>query len=108
LRCVLTEQPGNPLSCCADYAQVVAGETGSFTVNSPCLSAPVEINFANPVVGDSGFTFIYNNGAGYFALVIVNDNAPTQAGPCVFTITSCVGFCTDQSTCNTGPIINVT
>lgn len=108
LRCVLTEQPGNPLSCCADYAQVVAGETGSFTVNSPCLSAPVEINFANPVVGDNGFTFIYNNGAGYFALVIVNDNAPTQAGPCVFTITSCVGFCTDQSTCNTGPIINVT
>ena len=108
LRCVLSQQPGDPLSCCADYASIVAGETGSFIINSPCLTGPVTVDFANPVVGDSGFTFVYNNGAGYFALVMINDNAPTQAGPCVFAITSCVNFCSTENTCNTGPVVTVT
>lgn len=93
LKCNLTEQVGTPLDCCPNYTQITAGETGSFVIVSPCLSGPVSVDFAIPVVGNSGFTFVYTQGAGYFGLVIVNDNAPTQAGPCVFDISAQIGLC---------------
>lgn len=107
LRCNITEQAGTPLDCCPNYTDVINGETGEIVINSACLSGPISVTFASPVANDSGFTFTYSAGAGFFELSIVNDNAPTQAGPCTFNLTTNIGFCTETAA-NTGPVITVT
>ena len=109
LRLDLTEQAGTPLACCPNYAAISAGETGAFQITSLCLTSPsIVVDFANPVAFDSNYTFVYVNGPGYFALIMVNDNAPTP-NPCVaFTITPTITLCPENVSDLSGPVISVT
>ena len=110
LRCYLTEQPGNPLSCCPNYAAIVNGETGSIEITSLCLSTgSIVVDFANPVIGDSGYTFVYANGPGYFGVAIVNDSAPTP-NPCpTFAITPTITLCPENvSDLTSAPVLTIT
>ena len=57
LQCNITEQAGTPLACCNNYVAIMNGQTGSFTINSPCLSGPVSVSFVNPFVLDGAIAF---------------------------------------------------
>lgn len=106
----ITEQPSMPLSCCGNYAEIINGETGDIQITSLCLSVgSVYVNLATPVVSDSGYTFVFTQGAGFFALTIINDNAPTP-NPCpVFSITPTIMLCPENvSDLATGPNITLT